>query len=235
MGGIISLHLSIRDYNRDILMKYQHMLPEYFTAILTTSDLIRCRQHWQTITMDTVYGFQANKSVKVSYDSCKTWLHCLLYHESASNMPLSLRLPTLQHNFLNFMKAMVVIALKQEKDNHQSHDNEIKFLCTKIQNLGFGYEHFLSFFPAFLSSLRVISGREWTFYLERSWQHLLSSIIFICLPNFPVKEIDHLPTSDGEEHSMMSMAISHRLVVGIPNEKSTNHERMYTSYYNSVL
>jgi hypothetical protein len=241
MGGIISFPpaVLIRDFDQNQTQQYQHMLPAFFSPYLTSTDLIICQKHWETITLDTISGYQQNASIKAYYDSCKRWLHTLLYHELMITSTLSTKLPESRHTFISLMKAIVVIALKQQKDNYESHDMEMKLLTSRIQSLGYqDFDIFVSFSYTFLNSLKVISGREWNSPLETSWKNLLSSLLMICLPCFPVKE-SHVSTSDGLDHSAMASTSSRLTVAGGAGgqfEKSfPHHERMYTSQHNSVL
>jgi hypothetical protein len=248
MGAIISLSsgVLIRKYDQELLQKFQHLLPDYFSPSLTSADLTLCQKHWETITFDTISGYQQNENVKAYYDSCKVWLHSLLYHELMITTSLSTKLPETRHNFIHLMRAIVVIALKQQPENYEAHDMEIKLLISRIQSLGFhDADLLLAFSYTFLTSLQIISGREWSSQLHNSWKNVLSCVVLVCLPSFPMQE-SHSATSDGLDRSAVSTSSS-RLTVGSaiatagggqvekPSGQPSHHERMYSSQYNSVL
>jgi hypothetical protein len=229
MGAIVSTATKIREFDQEMIHRYQHMLPDYYTPYLTQSDVAHCQKHWEAITMDNVLGFKQNEGVRVYFDSCKMWLHSLLYHEMIVTSTLAMKQPDVRHDFINLMRAMVVVALKQTKDSYEIHDAEIKLLCTRIQSFGFGFEHFISFGMALRSSLKIMTSKDWTSQLEQAWSHLFSSIISICLPLFEIKR--SVPTVTLHSQHDLTATSSGRV-----RATSYDHEqRMYTSRHNAVI
>lgn len=235
-AGIMQSNFIIREFSINNFISYQNMLPKYLETKLTNNEIKLCLKHWELIILDLISGYQNNEHIKIYYDSTKLWLHSLIYHNLMINSTLfATKHPDIRHNFIITLRAILVISLKQTKDSNESIDNEIKLLCLRIINLGYDYEIFLLYGEALFNSLQIISGREWSIQLENAWKSLFSSIIFICLTCFPIKELklNHLSTC--EDHSAI-LSTSTRLTVGLQAEKSIiNENRMYTSQYNSVL
>lgn len=181
MGGIITTVI-IKKYNLN--QSIQPFLPSYYISELTLSSLQLCSKHWEDITLDKLKSFRDSATIKTYFDSCKMWLHSLIYNEliTLSNY-YNFKVDT-RHTFINLMRAMIVVNLKYE-ENNDYYEKETILLCNRILNLGFDHQHFIAFGYALLNSLSIMSGNEFTSQLKNAWKSFYSSILSICLPCCP--------------------------------------------------
>lgn len=140
---------------------------------------------------------------------------------------------------------MIILNLKQW-DDPLAQDNAIEILCNRVMRLGFDYDYFIAFGPAFFCGLRTVSGNNYSLDIERSWKNVYSSVLAVTIPHLLRTGGDKFPTTlktggftsidelaaPTVEHNQLPLTLPVQTPQNDPNRSSCR--RLYTTPYNFI-